>query len=203
MSLDPFFRIPTDPCQPSFSVLFHPSLWVIKHSPMGQEKLALTLSYFFSQICCLWYRMCIPGSFRIVASVTQKTYCQPCFLQWVAKSILELKSWGLMAWFCCIIPAERDLIGKDPVMSKLPPDPSQQQRAKEMSAGGRMPKSTHQRVNSCVSRTADCYWCVTFFWARISSVVTSTSHSSSSSTVILHWKEAEWNGRKLPVFPHT
>ena len=134
---------------------------------------------------------------------SKRFYCQLCFLQWAAKSIFELKSWGLMAWFCCIIPAERDPIGNNPVMSKLPPEPREQQRAQKGPwEGERQSQPIVTSTAAFLGQQTD-RWCVMFFWARTSSVVTSASHSSSSSTVILDWKEAEWNGRKFPLFPHT
>ena len=40
----------------------------------GTAKIGSHFILNFFESCCLWYRMCIPGSFRTVASVTQKDF---------------------------------------------------------------------------------------------------------------------------------
>lgn len=135
---------------------------------------------------------------------SKRIYCQLYFLSSELQRVsLNSKAEGWWPGSGCIIPAERDPIGNNPVMSNLPltQGNSRGHRKGRGRENAKVSPSPRQQLRF---RTADWLLCVMFFWARTPPLWSlSASHSSSSSTVILDWKEAEWNGRKFPLFPPT
>ena len=138
-----------------FLCSFIPAWGWLKILPWGRKNWLSFYPMFF-QLCCLWYKMYIPGSVRILVSVTQMAFLvNHAFSSELQRAFLNSKAEGWCPGSAAPSQQEGITQGKIPWCPGCLLTQGKQQRAQEESPGVRMTKSVHHHVSSCVSRTSD------------------------------------------------